>query len=102
MKFIPILTVSILSLGTTTAQTPDSTVMNVTVGGGAEVPTTTIIPVAQPPIREVDTVYIHTTPPANGCKHCTEKGYDHHRDSLRCHNSKRSPSNRERSDRLNN
>ena len=36
-------------------QPPDSTVMNLSVGASDGVPTTTIIPVAESPIKEVDT-----------------------------------------------
>lgn len=47
----------LLLIGTATAQSPDSTIMNLSVEGGSPVPTTTIIPVAKPPIKEVDTTY---------------------------------------------
>lgn len=55
--------VPMLVAGTATAQSPDSTVMDVTVGGGARVPTTTIVPVAESPVRIVDTTYIRTSSP---------------------------------------
>ena len=63
MKPILYLAASALLVSTATAQSPDSTIMNVNVEGGASVPTTTIIPVAKPPIREVDTTYIRTSSP---------------------------------------
>ncbi len=64
MKHILHLVVPVLMAGTATAQSPDSTTMNVTVEGGATVPTTTIIPVAEPPIKIVDTTYIRTSSPS--------------------------------------
>ena len=70
---IPLLLVSL----TVSAQSPDSTLMNLSVGAGNGVPTTTIIPVAEPPIREVDTTYVHTTPADS--VHCHKKGYHGHR-----------------------
>ena len=60
---ILLLTILFAALATSAVQAPDSTVMNLTVGPGDGVPTTTIIPVAKPPIREVDTTYIRTASP---------------------------------------
>ena len=77
MKYLPIFAVTILALGSTTAQTPDSTVMSLSVEGGASVPVTTIIPVAQPPIQEVDTTYIRTTPLSDSDKVHHKKGCIH-------------------------
>jgi hypothetical protein len=77
MKYLPVFAVTILALGTSTAQTPDSTVMSLSVEGGASVPVTTIIPVAQPPIQEVDTTYIRTTPPPDSDKAHLKKGCIH-------------------------
>lgn len=37
--------------------------MNVTVGTGASVPTTTVVPVAESPIKIVDTTVVHTAAP---------------------------------------
>ena len=48
-------------VGIATAQSPDSTLMNISVEGGSAVPTTTIIPVAKAPIKEVDTTIVNTT-----------------------------------------
>lgn len=45
------------------AQQPDSTLMQLSATPTNGVPTTTIIPVAEPPIKVVDTTYIRTTPP---------------------------------------
>ncbi len=64
MKRILTLAMSALIVCAATAQSPDSTTMNVTVGGGATVPTTTIIPVAEPPVKIVDTTYVRTAPPS--------------------------------------
>lgn len=84
---------SILAIGTAAAQTPDSTVMNLSVEGGASVPVTTIIPVAQTPIQEVDTTYVRTSPPTKKERHSHKKGCKHsRRDSLH-HHTKQSLSN---------
>ncbi len=86
MKYLPICAVSILAIGTAAAQTPDSTVMNLSVEGGASVPVTTIIPVAQTPIQEVDTTYVRTSPPSNNGRPRHKKGCKHsRRDSLHRH-----------------
>lgn len=51
----------LLLVGTATAQSPDSTIMNLSVEGGSAVPTTTIIPVGEAPIKEVDTTVVNAT-----------------------------------------
>ncbi len=103
MKYLPILLGAVLLVAKSPAQQPDSTVMNVTVGNGAGVPTTTIIPVAQPPIQEVDTTYVRITPPdSTGHRHQNKRRNHQYRDSLRGCHTKQSPSNHKRSDRLNN
>ena len=63
MKRLLFFAVSALIVGTATAQSPDSTTMNVTIEGGAAVPTTTIVPVGEPPVKIVDTTYIRTAAP---------------------------------------
>lgn len=68
MKYLSLWVVSAMIVGTASAQSPDSTVMNLSVEGGSAVPTTTIIPVAEPPIKQVDTVYIRMSGPDSKCR----------------------------------
>ena len=74
---ILLLTILFAALATSAVQAPDSTVMNLTVGPGDGVPTTTIIPVAEPPIQEVDTTYIRVSPP-DTTQHKTKKRHHKH------------------------
>ena len=51
----------LLAIGSVvSAQQPDSTLMQFSAEPSNSVPTTTIIPVAEPPIKIVDTTYIRT------------------------------------------
>ena len=78
-------------------QSPDSTVMNLTVGPSDGVPTTTIIPVAEPPIKEVDTTTVRITPPDSMRHHRKKRTLDcQNRDSRHCPRTKRSQSYPER------
>ena len=89
-----ILSILLLSWAlTASAQSPDSTVMNLSVGAGNGVPTTTIIPVAEPPIREVDTTYVHTTPP-DSADYLKKRGHNHRNHRCKAKPQQNRPQNR--------